>query len=208
MAEEKKGLFIVFDGIDGSGKSTALLNFANYLARKDKHFHLLVTREPYKKREIREILRSESNPYIQKEKIAKLFVDDRREHAFEVIFPNLKSGVHVISDRYKYATLVYQTVQGLEFDKLVAMHVNMPVPDIVFIIDVPVEVSSKRMSSDTRTEQKFEANKNFLDQVRHGYLALPYLLPSEKIVIIDGSKSIQEVNKQIIEEFEKFIENS
>ena len=205
MAEEKKGLFIVFDGIDGCGKSTALLNFTNYLAKKDKHFHLLVTREPYKKREIRAILREESNPYTQKEKLARLFIEDRKDHAFEVIFPNLKSGVHVISDRYKYATLVYQTVQGLEFDKLLAMHVNMPVPDIVFIIDVPVEVSSKRMNSDSRNEQKFEANKNFLDQVRHGYLALPYLLPMERIVIIDGNKSINEVNKQIIEEFERLI---
>ena len=74
MAEEKKGLFIVFEGIDGCGKSTAMLNFANYLAKKDKHFHLLLTREPYKKREIGGILREESNPYTQKEKLARLFI--------------------------------------------------------------------------------------------------------------------------------------
>ncbi len=203
MNEEKKGLFIVFEGIDGCGKSTAMLNFANYLAKKDKHFHLLLTREPYKKREIRGILREESNPYTQKEKLARLFIEDRKEHAFEVIFPNIKSGVHVLSDRYKYATLVYQTVQGLEFDKLLALHANMPVPDIVFIIDVPIEVSSKRMSGDSRTEQKFEANKDFLDKVRHGYLALQYLLPQERIVIIDGNRTIQEVNSQVIEEFER-----
>lgn len=204
--QEKRGLFIVFDGIDGSGKSTALWNFANHLAKKDKYLHLLMTREPYQKREIRELLRQETDPYTQKEKLAELFIEDRKEHILDIIWPALISGVNVLCDRYKYATLAYQSSQGIPIEKLINAHVNLLTPDMVFIIDIPVEIAVERMSKEKRNEQKFESSGEFLEKVRQAYLMLPKLLPQDNIKIIDGTKSIEEVNEQVIKEFEKFIQ--
>jgi len=200
--QEKRGKFIVFEGIDGCGKSTILWNFANYLFNQNKYVHLLITREPYKKREIRKILRQDSNPESQKEKLTELFIQDRKEHLQEVIEPALKKGVWVISDRYKYSTLVYQWAQGMPIEKLIEMHSGFLVPDIVFILDVPVEVAVKRMKKDVRKEHKFEANLDFLEKVRHNYLKLPKLLPEEKIFIVDGEGSIGDTTEAVIEIFE------
>ena len=141
MAEEKRGKFIVLEGIDGSGKSSQIKNIVEFIL-KDKYNHVLVTREPYKNREIRKLLREEQNPYTKARKLAELFVQDREEHVSDLILPALKKGMHVVSDRYKLATISYQAAQGLLMQELIDMHENLPVPDVTFVIDVPVEYAS------------------------------------------------------------------
>jgi len=198
MVEEKRGKFIVLEGIDGCGKSSQLLNIAQYIINKSKYNHVLVTREPYKIREIRGILRQDSNAYSQAKKLAELFVQDRKEHVQEIILPALNKSVDVISDRYKYSTIVYQSVQGIPIEELIEMHKNMPVPDLIFIFDAPVEIAEKRMSKDNRQEHKFEANKEFQEKLRQRYLEMSKIFPEEKIVIIDSTKTIEEIGKEII----------
>jgi len=197
MQQEKRGLFIVFEGIDGSGKSSQVHKFVYYLAGLSKYNHILLTREPYKSREIREILRQDSDPYSQARKLAELFVQDRKEHLQEIILPNLNAGTHVVSDRYKLSTIVYQSVQGIDIKELIKMHSGLLIPDITFIIDVPVETAVERMKKDSRKEHKFEANAEFLNKLRQKYLEMPKLLPEEKILIIDGTGSIDEVFEQV-----------
>ena len=196
-----KGKFIVFEGMDGCGKSTILWNFAKHLFNQDKHLHLIITREPYKERKIREILKQDSNPRSQKEKLTDLFIQDRQEHLKELVNPSLEKGIWVVSDRYKYSTLAYQWAQGMPIEKLIEKHSNLLVPDIVFILDVPVEVAVERMKKDIRKEHKFEANLTFLEKVRQNYLKLPELLPEEKIFVIDATENIEKVTQAVIEVF-------
>jgi len=199
-----KGKFIVLEGIDGCGKSTQIPVIIKYFLDKDKYNHILVTREPYKKRDIRKILRIDNSPYTQAEKLAELFIEDRREHIKELIEPALNKGIHVVSDRYKYSTIVYQSVQGLPMQELIDKHKDMPTPDLVLIFDVPVSVARERMKKDLRKEHKFEADKEFQEKVRQRYLEMLEIFSGEKIVIVDASKSIDEVGWEVRKILDKY----
>jgi dTMP kinase len=200
---EKRGKFIVLEGIDGSGKTTQIKNIAEFIINKDKYHHLLVTREPYKDKNVREILREGTDPYTKAKELAKIYVQDRKKHVQEVINPSLKSGLHVLSDRYKLATINYQSAQGLPKNKLIEMHQGLPIPNITFIIDTPVQTAKERMKNDSRNEHKFEAHLDFQSKVRENYLKSPSDFPEEKIVIIDGNQSIKDIKENILEHLEK-----
>lgn len=199
----KRGKFIVFEGIDGCGKSTQIWKLAKYLSELSKYNHVLVTRNPYKSREIREILALKEPAETQAEKLAELFIKDREEHIKELINPHLEKGHYVICDRYIFSTIAYQSAQGLPTNKLVEMQKNFPLPNIIFILDLSIETASERMKKDGRDEHKFEASLDFQKKVRQNYLELKNYFPKENIIIIDGSKSIEEIEKQIIENFHK-----
>ena len=199
-----KGKFIVFEGIDGCGKSTQVWKFAQYLAGLSKYHHVLVTREPYKSREIREILKTTESPETRAEKLTELFVKDRADHVQESILPNLEKGTHVISDRYKLSTMVYQSVQGMPMDKLIELHHGFPIPDLIFIVDLSAEVAAERMKSEGREnkEHKFESSLDFQKKLRQRYLEMREHFPNEKIIIIDGNTTVSAIHSKIVEEYE------
>jgi len=188
-------MFIVFEGIDGCGKSTQLWKLAKYISELNKYNHVLVTREPYKSREIREILKLDEKPEEKAEKLAELFVKDRKEHIEKIITPALKENIFVLCDRYKYSTIAYQASQGIDIKKLIEMHKEMPAPDLVFIFDLSVEVAMERMKKDSmrKNEQKFEKDINFLEKVRKNYLEIKKIFPNENIFIINAEKNIDEI---------------
>ena len=193
-------MFIVFEGIDGCGKSTQIWKLAHYLSNLDKHTHLLITREPYKEKEIRRILRADDNSYGEKEKLTELFVKDRQEHVDELIKPALEKKIIVISDRYKYSTICYQAAQGQDVQKLIEMHKNMPVPDFVFVVDTTSDEAVERMKKDENMRtaaHKFEKNREFQEKVRQNYLKIKEIFPNEKIIILDGNKTIEEIFEEI-----------
>lgn len=196
-------MFIVFEGIDGCGKGTQMQKLANYFSTKNKYNHLLVTREPYKVREIREILKLDEPPESKAEQLTNLFIQDRREHIQDLIKPALEKNVIVISDRYKYSTIAYQAAQGQDIQKLIGMHKEMPVPDFIFIIDTSVEESFKRMKKDEirDEEQKFERSQEFQEKVRQNFLKIPELLPNENIIIINGNRTIEEIFEDVKKHF-------
>jgi len=195
-------MFIVFEGIDGCGKGTQMLKLANFLFSLNKYNHILITREPYKLREIREILQKDEPAEEKSQELTELFVKDRKEHVDELINPALNKGIIVISDRYKYSTIAYQAAQGQDIKKLVEMHKGMPVPDFIFIVDTSVEEAFRRMNKDKKenirkSEQKFERSREFQEKVRQNYLKMPELLPDEKIIILDGNKTIEEIFEDV-----------
>lgn len=198
-----KFMFIVFEGIDGCGKSTQVWKLAQHLSSLNKYHHIHVTREPYKSRGIREILKLEEPAETRAEKLSELFIKDRQEHVDELIKPAIEKNIIIISDRYKYSTICYQSAQGQDIKKLIELHRHMPVPDFIFIIDTQVEVSSERISQDNKrsTEHKFEKNKDFLNKVRDNYLNLKNHLPEEKIIIINGDRPVQEIFEEIKSHF-------
>ena len=195
-----KGIFIVMDGMDGSGKSGMTRVLHDYLS-KNKRYNVLITREPtdgkYGK-EVRDILKNENDPKINSERMLELFIKDREEHLKNTIIPFLnKSNEHdvniVISDRYYYSTISFQATQGLDMKMLIEINKEFLKPDIAFIMDINPEIALERIK--TRKKEKFEQLK-FMNKLRDKYLELPRFL-KDNIKIIDASKSLEEVFEEI-----------
>lgn len=194
--------FIAFEGIDGSGKSTQFFMFAEYLFKKDKHNNILLTRNPYKNQDIRNIIKEETNPLAKSEKLADLFIADRFNQANEIIIPNLKKEINVITDRFKLSTIAYQSAQGIDMHKLIEKQKNLPVPDFTFIVDLPAEVAEQRMKQDAIDRHRFETNLKFLEDVRQNFLKAAKILKNEKIFVINGNQPPEKVFEDVKSIFE------
>lgn len=192
-------MFISFEGIDGCGKSTQFMKLAQHVFKLNKHNHVTLTRNPYKNVNIRGILREDNDPLSQSERLADLFIGDRKKQAEEIIVPNLSKGNWVITDRYKLSTIAYQGAQGMDMKKLLEKHEGLPIPSITFVIDVPAKVAFERMSGDIgrAAPHKLEADINFLESVRQNYLKMKEFIPYENIIVVDGTKSVDAVFEDI-----------
>jgi len=206
----KRGKFIVIEGIDGSGKGTVLKSLSQYLYDRDKNNHLFLTREPYITQyatEVRQLLKTISEPRQHAEQFAELFVKDRRAHAI-IIEHLLNEGIQVISDRYKHSTLVFQQTQGLSLAYLIDLHRGLIIPDITIIIDVPAEIAMERINLDkVRSHKEVFEQIGFLKLLRENYLFLTKQLPNEHIVIVDGNQSQEQVLQAVKMEVDKIYTN-
>lgn len=204
----KKGLFIVIDGLDGSGKGEMVKLLHNYLFAKSKDYRILTTREPTNGTyglQIRTILKEEKEPLKSGEKLLDLFTKDRSEHLENTIIPFLEKSNHtcniVICDRYYYSTIVFQHTQGIPFEKVIEKNIDFKKPDIALILDVPVDIALQRIKNREKQIEKFE-QPEFMEKLRKNFLELKNHL-NDNIVIIDASKSKEEV----FEEIKIWIEN-
>lgn len=165
--ESMSGKFIVFEGIDGCGKSTQAKILYDRLS--EQGIPTLLTREPGGTpfgSEARSLLFShELCPRAE----LFLLLADRAQHCHEVITPALMRGQWVISDRFSPSTIAYQGWGKKELvpiiEKLNALAVGTLLPDITFWIDTPIDICLKRVSGD-----RFERmGKDFYEEVRKGY---------------------------------------
>ena len=205
----KKGVFIVIDGIDGSGKSEIIKMLHNYLFSKSKKYRILTTREPtngkYGK-QVRQMLRKEKDPESSSRKLMGLFIKDRKEHLKDTIEPFLKmSNKHelniVLCDRYYYSTIAFQGAQGLSIKDMIEKNKQFRKPDIAFILDVEPSVALERI--EYRQKEKFE-QLEFMKKIRRNFLKMPKLL-NDNIKIIDASKPLKRVFENIKKEIDKMI---
>ena len=199
-----KGVFIVVEGIDGSGKGYAMMRLQEYImGRSKKYDHLLLTRNPTNSldgQKLREILATQSDSQTGARQCMELFIKDRTQHMEQHIKPALEKGYIVLCDRYKYSTMAFQSAQGIPLQELIDAQSHLPTPDLVFLLDLPVETAAQRMSARDGRE-KFE-NKEFSEKVRRNYLHLAATL-RDPIVVIDASKSKEEVFQQLRDALEK-----
>ncbi|MCR4335920.1 MAG: dTMP kinase [archaeon] len=197
------GKFIVFEGIDGSGKGTIISEIRKFLVEKGIFENqILITAEPtngFYGKKVRELLNTHVNPDVNAQQFLNLYVADREEHLGKEIIPALKKGKIILCDRYKYSTFVYQLIQGIELEKIIELHNGMAVPDLIFVLDLPVDVALQRIDSDSKRSVKevFE-KKEFLEKVRQEFLSLKEIFPEENIRIVDASKKIDEVTEEIV----------
>ncbi|HLF53827.1 MAG TPA: dTMP kinase [Candidatus Nanoarchaeia archaeon] len=204
-----KSLFIVIDGLDGSGKSEIVKMLHNYLFSKSKKYRILTTREPTNGTygtKIRKILGEEKDPDVNAENLLELFTKDRDEHLKNVILPFLeKSNEHelniVLCDRYYYSTIAFQCTQGLDVRKVIEKNEKFRKPDIALIMDIEPEIALDRIKY--REKEKFE-QIGFMKKLRKNFLKLPSLL-SDNIKIVDASKSLHEVFEEIKKEVDKLL---
>ncbi len=186
-----KGLFITFEGVDGSGKTTQLNLLKNYL--EEKGFDCEATQEPgalsfgKKIRDI--ILNSEEN--ISDNAELFLFLADRAQHADNFIRPNLNRGKAVLCDRYVDSTLAYQGYgrnRNIELlRRLNDMAVSGIMPDLTLLYDVSEENAIKRLN---RQKDRMElSGAEFYRKVKNGYLMLQKEEP-QRIKIINANNPI------------------
>jgi len=203
-----KGKFIVFEGIDGSGKTTQINQLSQWLSSNDiipENNQLVITREPGGTnlgQSIRSLLLDTSigkSPDSITELL--LYAADRSQHVNEIIRPTLNKGDWVISDRFCGSTIAYQgygrkldlkLIKDLE--KISTQGVS---PDITFLLDIPVNESIKRRLNrkDDRIEKE---GREFLSNVSLGFQALSKDRKWKKISAINSKENIMsEIQSEI-----------
>lgn len=195
------GRFVVFEGLDGCGKSTALFKCADWLFAKNKrYFNLLITREPTFNSVgsvVRAKLALDSNSLADPEGYAKLFSDDRALHLSEDILPALAKDYSVFCDRYYYSTIAYQSAQGASIQKLIDLNSSFKVPDLVLFFKVSPETAISRISSRASFSDmnvKFE-KLDFLSKTAVQF-EQAFKLLNHDVVFIDAEQSIDSVFSQ------------
>lgn len=194
-------MFITFEGIEGSGKTTQQRRLAGHLRAQGRT--VVVTKEPGGTPladRIRAILLDSANVI---DPIAEvfLFAASRRQHTTEVIEPALRRGEVVLCDRYADSTLAYQGFGRLiDLDRLRVLNewaTNALVPDVTLLFDLPEEVGLGRANSRNavaeQDEGRFEAEDlRFHRRVREGYLAMAVAEP-RRYKVVDANGTADEV---------------
>jgi dTMP kinase len=184
-------LFIVFEGIDGSGKSTQAAKLADRLAGLG--IPVLLTSEPSDGPTGLVIRSLASRPSPEEEE--RLFTEDRRDHVSRVILPALAKGKTVICDRYVYSSAAYQGARGLDPATLINRNMLFaPRPDVIFLLEIPVDVALERIRSNRKGGfSAFEVRENLglVDEI-YGSLKDP------AIQRIDGTLGPEEIHSVIL----------
>ena len=190
-----KGKFIVFEGIDGSGKSTQLHFVHDYL--RSKGHSVYVTTEPTDRPIgllIRKVLQNELT--VSEETLAALFVADRLDHIqneVDGMAAKLDEGVHVLSDRYYWSSYAYHGLH-LPIDQVVAMNDichQLLSPDITLYLDLTAEQSIQRIVARNEQKEKFE-KLELLQKIRQNYLlAFRNHHQELPVEVIDASQSVE-----------------
>ena len=141
---KRSPLFIVFEGIDGAGKSTQAKMLADRLAQS--RVPVLLTAEPSDSPAGLSIKSMKSRAAAEEE--ARLFTEDRRHHVEYVIEPALREGRTVICDRYIYSSAAYQGARGIDPQAIISTNREFARPaDVTFLLEVPVEEALARIAS-------------------------------------------------------------
>ena len=198
-------MFITLEGPEGSGKTTAVE--AAVKALEEKGYQIVRTREPGGTpiaEQIREVILDKRNTSMDPRTEALLYAASRRQHLVEKVWPALKEGKIVICDRYLDSSLAYQGgARGLGVDNV--LNVNLfatenTFPDLTLLFDIKPEEGLKRIVANASREvNRLDLEKlEFHNKVRETFLSLAKRYP-ERFVIIDASKSREEVAKATLE---------
>ena len=190
-----RGRLVVFEGVDGSGKSTQLGLLAEQL--RESHLAPIVTREPTDGRWGRKIrAMARSGEVIAPEEELRWFLEDRREHVEKVMRPGIEAGRIVLSDRYYLSTVAYQGARGFDPQALLAQaEAEFPMPDLALIFELDPEAGLARVQARGDAAEPTFEEAGFLARVAAVFRALdrPYLAR------IDASRPIEAVARAVRE---------
>lgn len=197
---DHRGQFIVFEGIDGSGKSTQVQLLADYLTLLGKK--VFITREPSPGnigQLIRKGLRKEL--VFTEATLAALFLADRIDHleGQDGIWQMLEEGITVICDRYFWSSFSYHAL-GLPMEWVISIHqriIDLYPPDVTIFLDIDVETSMKRIGTRGEETELFE-NRTTLTKVRNNYLKVfEKYADDHHIEVIKADRTVDEIKADI-----------
>ena len=184
-----QGKFIVFEGIDKSGKHTQSRMLFEYLRKKGNR--VIYTDEPTSDNPAGLLIKDWlAGKFELKsgEAITLLYTADRFEHLKRTILPALEKGMTVISDRYFYSTIAYESaIFGVPQEWIRKLHEKVRKPDVVIFIDIEPEISLQRRR--TRPDDRLE-KAELLNKVRDAYRAMA---KSEGFFVLNGNRAKEEV---------------
>ena len=192
MSAGARGLFITFEGIDGSGKSTQARRLAAHLQAQGRAVRL--TREPGGSpgaEDIRRlVLEGDADRWSPETEIL-LFTAARRDHLERTIQPALAAGEVVICDRFADSTRMYQGLGRAELrtlvDQLHALMIRRE-PDLTFLVDIDAETGLARALGRAGGEERFESmGLDMQTRMRDGFLTLAGEHP-DRVRVIDGAR--------------------
>ena len=195
------GVFITFEGGDGSGKTTQIELLKAWL--EERGHTVVVTREPGGTdlgNELRDIILHRKG-FIAPRAEALLYAADRAHHIHTLVAPALERGDVVVQDRYLDSSVAYQGA-GRVLDPTEVRDVSLwatenLMPHLTILLDVPADVAKQRQDSDERAYDRLEAEaEDFHQRVRESYQRLADAEP-ERFVVLDGTDSIEEIHHQI-----------
>jgi dTMP kinase len=195
-----EGVFISFEGGEGSGKSTQTKLLKEWLEKNGEA--VLLTREPGGTplgNQLREILLDNKTGLISPRAEALMYAADRANHVFAKIRPALDKGEIVITDRYFDSSVAYQgagrVLLPAEVARISRWATESLTPTLTIIMDLPAEIGLARLDSTDRLESEPLA---FHERVRQEYLNLANTDP-ERFMIVDASLAIEQIHEIIIE---------
>lgn len=205
-------MFITLEGMDGSGKSTAIKPIKEFLEAKG--FEVVLTREPGGEaiaEEIRKVILSNKSVGIDGWTEALLFIAARKEHIVKVVKPALDRGAIVISDRFMDSTSAYQgNARGVGIDAVDEVQkivLGNCTPDLTLFYDLDPNEAEKRMDNRNETKNRLDQEKeDFKAKVLEGYKLLISKYPN-RIKVIDANQSIEQVQIQTQEIILGFLNN-
>ena len=211
----KNGLFITFEGGDACGKSTQVKLFKEYVVtRKDKDDFVFV-REPGGTglgEKIRELLLSyeEDSPVPKAELL--LFLASRAQLFEKVISPAISEGKIVVADRFYDSTIAYQGFAREIFDAEEILKLNKLIlgkfkPNLTFYLKIKPEIAFKRKNSGENLDRMEKEALAFHQKVYEGYQFISKK-EKERFVVLDATKSIEEIHNEIVASVENLIKNS
>lgn len=204
-----KNYFITLEGIEGTGKSTAIKFIHRYL--QQKNIPLILTREPGGTKigdAIREVLLNQYDEKMEGKTELLLMFASRAQNLAQVIRPALAEGNWVLSDRFTDASYAYQGGgRGLP-EKYIAqleqvVHADLQ-PDITFLLDAPVQVGKSRIKNRAVTDRIEQERQEFFERVRAAYLERAKKFP-HRFRVIDASQSLSNVEQQISQVLDQII---
>jgi dTMP kinase len=196
---QTKGVFIAFEGGEGTGKSTQSKLLAKWLEQEGET--VLLSREPGGTdlgKDLRKILLGHETGAISPRAEALLYAADRAHHVYSVIRPGLDRGDVVITDRYFDSSAAYQgagrVLNPSEVARISRWATESLYPTLTILIDVPAEIGLSRLQSRDRLEAE---PTDFHERVRQEFLQIAMMDP-ERYFVVDGTQSVEEIHAQII----------
>ncbi len=192
MRELERGILIVFEGIDGGGKTSQARQLLEVLQARE--FDAVYFREPSESRWGRAIReKAVKNDSLTPEEELDLFLKDRRENVEQNLKPALEAHKIVVLDRYYFSTMAYQGAKGLEPEKIRETNEGFAVkPDLVFILDVDPAKGLKRTEGRQQRDLLFE-REDYLVQVR----AIFQGLEGDEFFHLDALRPMEDVAEDI-----------
>ena len=199
----KKGLFIVFEGGEGTGKTTAIDAIYNWII--ENNFKCIKTREPGGikiSEQIRQVILNTENKTMDARTEALLYAAARRQHLIEKVIPALEEGSIVLCDRFIYSSLAYQGyARKLGIEEVMSINkfaIGEYMPDLSILFDLDPKIGLERINSNEQREiNRLDLEKlDFHERVRFGYNII-YENNKDTIIRIDAEQSKENVINQI-----------